>query len=274
MSHRVSLQTLGLIIGVFTMAACGGDGAEVLSSSSTAAVASTSATGGANGESTIDVADGDESMSTEPGGAGESTSTEPTVATTATTATVPGRNTTPGPSTTPDTSTTTSQPLPASSGPVPWSAAPLELSDLPDAYRLEWAEAGEPSACPFLAFADLGPEAEQATIRRAEHAREMLVVWDNPDGPGHDRRGEPCPDCGRGVVGLGTWQGAGNAVGPATIAWDDGSFANITTTIPWVLYGVTARIQPAGADCMYQIWSHIGVEHVEYLISQLRRVSA
>ena len=99
----------------------------------------------------------------------------------------------------------------------------------------------------------------------------MLVVWDNPDGPGHDRRGDPCPDCGRGVVGLGTWQGYGDVVGPATIAWDDGSFANIAT-LPSV-YGVSARIQPAGADCMYQLWSHVGVEHVEYLIGRLRQVT-
>lgn len=146
------------------------------------------------------------------------------------------------------------------------------MAALPDVYRLEWAEAGQPSTCPFLAFADLGPEAEQATIRRAEHASEMLVVWDNPSGPGHDTRGEPCDDCGRGVVGLGTWQHGSSSVGTVTITWADGSYANIAT-LPWV-YGVSARVQPAGADCVYQLWSHIGIQHVEYLISRLRQVVA
>lgn len=275
MPHRISQQSLGLFVCLFTMVACGGETAETLSSASTAAATSTSitvaagdgptSTGGDEGdESTSTEAADDESTSTEAADV-ESTSTEPPVESTATTAPVQDTNTTV------DSSTTTSEPLPVSSGPVPWSAAPLELADLPDVYRLEWAEAGEPTTCPFLAFEDLGPEAAEATIRRGEHDRNMLVVWDNPDGPGHDRRSEPCSDCGRGVVGLGTWQDEGNAVGPATIVWDDGSYANIAT-LPWV-YGVSARVQPAGADCMYQLWSHIGSEHVEYLIGRLRQVT-
>lgn len=168
-----------------------------------------------------------------------------------------------------DVPSTTAPQIP-SSGPPPWSAASLNLGDLSDVYRLEWAEAGEPTACPFLAFADLGPQAAQAVIRRAENHGEMLVVWDNPDGPGHGRSSEPCDDCGRGVVGIGTFQGDYHATGPATIAWDDGSFVNIAV-LPWA-YGISARLKPAGSNCIYQLWSHISREHVEFLISQLRLV--
>jgi len=165
--------------------------------------------------------------------------------------------------------TTTTGPQIGSSGPAPWTSGTIDLASLPEVYRLEWAEAGEPNTCPSLAFADLGPEAHEAEIRRAESGGEMLVAWDNPDGPGHDGRGEPCSDCGRGVVGLGTFQHSGYVVGPATIAWDDGSFANVAPGF----YGIEARIQPAGADCMYRLWSHVGFDHVHYLIGQLRQVN-
>ena len=272
MRRPASLPTLVLtflfvLAFLFMAAACGDDGNDALSSSSTVASIATESTGEGDGESTpTDTGAGDESQSTEATIDDKPTSTtESASETTSTTAPIPGASTTAAPS------TTSGEALPSSSGPAPWASAPLELSALPEVYRLEWAEAGQPDTCPFLAFAGLGPEAEAASIRRAEHDREMLVVWDNPDGPGHDRRGDPCPDCGRGVVGLGTWQGYGDVVGPATIAWDDGSFANIAT-LPSV-YGVSARIQPAGADCMYQLWSHIGVEHVEYLIGRLRQVT-
>lgn len=163
---------------------------------------------------------------------------------------------------------TTTAPQIASSGPAPWTAAPLELSALPEVYRLEWAEAGAPSSCPLLAYADLGPEAQEAKIRRAENDRELLIAWDNPDGPGHDHRSDPCSDCGRGVIGLGTIQSTSYVVGPATIAWDDGSFASVAPGH----YGIEARIQPAGADCKYRLWSHLGFDHLNYLISQLRKV--
>ncbi len=163
---------------------------------------------------------------------------------------------------------TTTAPQIGSSGPAPWTASPLELSALPEVYRLEWAEAGEPSTCPLLAYADLGPEGQEAAIRRAENDRELLIAWDNPDGPGHDRRGEPCSDCGRGVIGLGTVQSSSYVVGPATIAWDDGSFAHVAPGH----YGIEARIQLAGADCVYRLWSHLGFDHLNYLIGQLRTV--
>ncbi len=142
---------------------------------------------------------------------------------------------------------------------------PLALADPPDVYRLEWAEAGEPSTCPFLALVDLGPEAARGQIRRAASDREMLVAWDNPDGPGHAPSGEACEDCGRGVVDLGTLQGDYHATGPATIAWDGGSFANVDI-LPWA-YGISARIKPADSNCSYKLWSHISWGHVAYLLT-------
>jgi hypothetical protein len=153
---------------------------------------------------------------------------------------------------------------PDSAGPPPWSAPTLTLADLPSAYAEEWAEAGSPISCPCLALADLG-EAADATIRRAENAGESLLAWDRPTGPGHDAQGKPCEDCGRGAVGLGTFQGGQLRSGEALV-WDDGSEARIAPG----LYGAEAWIKPAGATCVYWLWSHLGDQHLRYLLTQLR----
>lgn len=152
-------------------------------------------------------------------------------------------------------------------GPAPWAGPALRFGDLPQVYADEWAEAGAPAGCPCLALATLGPEAADATIRRAENAGESLIAWDRPRGPGHDAQGVPCEDCGRGAIGLGTFQ-SGELPGPPTLEWDDGSVARI---VPG-LYGTEAWIRPAGADCIYWLWSHLGADHVRFLLTQLRRV--
>lgn len=158
-----------------------------------------------------------------------------------------------------------------SMGSPPWSEPPLPRSALPEEAYLEWAgEAGAPSACPLLYFADLGA-AEGAAIRRASNEGEMLVAWDSPAGPGHEGSGEPCADCGRGVIGLGTFQGNTRAGGlPAAYEWDDGS-VGWTIAEPYS-YGIEATVNVTGFDCSYWIWSHLGPEHLEYLLGQLRRV--
>ncbi len=253
---RISLVVMSAALAMLLMA-CGSESVETSTSASTQRGAGDSSPTESSAASPTSA----------PASESEPSSTEPAQpSTTATTA--PQLTST---SDRPETSapTTTGPDIP-SSGPAPWGADAIDPAALPDVYRLEWAEAGQPDTCPFLAFADLGPGAADATIRRGEHDREMLVTWDNPDGPGHDRTGEPCDDCGRGVVGLGTFQDG--HVGQATIAWDDGSFANVAE-LPWV-YGVSARIKPAGAECIYQLWSHLGHDHVSYLIGQLRLVEA
>lgn len=273
MRGRWTSWWVGIVAVQLALASCGGGAGEdqVLSSSTpvvtSASTTAPSATDGSDMDGSGDAADGSEAATSaeatvpdEPGADGSETATTPTIGPSA------GEGGAPPPTDAPDTTA----PRIPSSGPAPWSAAPLVLADLPDVYRLEWAEAGEPSTCPFLALVDLGPEAARAQIRRAESDREMLVAWDNPDGPGHAPSGEPCEDCGRGVVGLGTLQGDYHVTGPATIAWDDGSFANVDV-LPWA-YGISARIKPAGSNCIYKLWSHISWDHVLYLIGQLRVV--
>ncbi len=153
-------------------------------------------------------------------------------------------------------------------GDPPWDQPALLLAVVPSIPEDEWAEAGSPSTCPMLYFADLG-DAGGAAIRAAENSGEMLVAWDLGDGPGHNGDSTPCADCGRGVVGLGTFQSSSHT-GPVAYTWSDGSEARLRTG-PYS-YGVEAFVSVEGFDCDYWIWTHLGDDHLVYLMSQLRRV--
>ena len=150
----------------------------------------------------------------------------------------------------------------------PWALPALAAADVAPIAHDEWAEAGSPSACPMLFFADLGIAAD-AVIRHAANSGEMLVAWDLPDGPGHAGDGSQCEDCGRGVIGLGTFQHS-TYDGPVSYEWSDGSEARLRTG-PYY-YGVEAFLRIDGFSCDYWVWSHLGEQHLEYLFSQLRRV--
>jgi len=158
----------------------------------------------------------------------------------------------------------------AEAGEPAWvTAPPLTATDVSDLYVLEWeGEANAPASCPMLAYADLGPEATGATIRRATSEGEMLLAWDRPSGPGHDGSSEPCADCGRGAVGLGTFLGGQTGDRAITRRWSDGSEAATFAGF----YGTEAYLQPEGFNCIYWMWSHLGEDHLDYLFSQLRRV--
>lgn len=155
-------------------------------------------------------------------------------------------------------------------GAPPWEQPALDPAGLDRIYFLEWeGEANAPASCPLLAFADLGDEASGASIRRAANAGEMLVAWDRPSGPGHDGASNPCDDCGRGAIGLGTFQGSPFLGGEPTHRWDDGSEARVAVG----LYGIEARLHVDGFDCTYWLWSHLGEDHLDSLFTRLRRVA-
>jgi hypothetical protein len=150
-----------------------------------------------------------------------------------------------------------------------WLEDPIARAEVPDLVFLEWeSEAGAPDGCPLLYPTDLG-EADAATIRRASNEGEMLVAWDLTDGPGHNGDGTPCDDCGRGVIGLGTFQ-FGRFEGPVAYRWSDGSEVRLRTG-PFS-YGTEAFARVAGFACDYWVWSHLGEEHLVTLLSSMRRV--
>lgn len=183
-----------------------------------------------------------------------------------------GSTTTGPPATVATTAEPSGQPPPAvpTLGDPAWATEPpMAAGEIDRVYLLEWAdEAGAPAACPLLVFADLGEEASDARIRRATNQGEMLVAWDRPSGPGHNGSGEPCADCGRGAVGLGTFQ-LGTVIGePITHRWADGSEGAAYAGF----YGTEMRLRPAGFDCTYWLWSHLGPDHLDTLLGRLRRV--
>jgi hypothetical protein len=153
-------------------------------------------------------------------------------------------------------------------GNPPWAADAIAADAVSSIAHEEWAESGSRSSCPMLFFADLG-QAEDAVIRRASNSGEMLVAWDLSNGPGHSGDSTPCNDCGRGVVGLGTFPRESFA-GPVAYTWSDGSEARLRTG-PYS-YGAEAFVQVTGFDCDYWLWTHLGQEHLESLLSQLRLV--
>ena len=159
-------------------------------------------------------------------------------------------------------------PEPVALGDAPWDQPALPLSVVPSVAEDEWAEAGSPESCPMLYFADLG-DAGGAVIRNAANEGEMLAAWDLGGAPGHNGDGTPCDDCGRGVIGLGTFQGSSYSA-PVAYTWVDGSEARLRTGP--TSYGVEAFVRVAGFSCDYWLWSHLGEEHLLYLMSQLRRV--
>jgi hypothetical protein len=145
---------------------------------------------------------------------------------------------------------------------------PLAQEEIASLYLDEWmGEAGAPASCPLLVFSDLGQEAADAIPRRAANEGEMLVAWDRPSGPGHTGDSEPCADCGRGVVGLGTFQSFVPAEARVTHRWEDGSVGDMYEGF----YGTEMHLRPAGFDCTYWLWSHLGPDHLEYLLTRLRR---
>lgn len=159
--------------------------------------------------------------------------------------------------------------------PAPWSGARLQSDAVPAVYLTEWQKAENRSTCAPLAFASLGT-GEGATPRRANFSGGWAVAYDKPGLPGKDASGYDCADCGRSAFGI---AGAGIEATDDVVArwpnqrtWADGSSAG------WGLEGDTgpgwlAYVKVADQQCLYNVWSNVSREHLEFLMSQLRRVS-
>lgn len=161
--------------------------------------------------------------------------------------------------------------------PAPWSGPPVTTSEAPAVLVSEWLEAENRASCAPLAFDDLGRRLEGASARRAHFGGGWAVAWDRRGLPGVAPTGEPCDDCGRGVVGIaGTGVDAAGVdweMWPHYIEWRDGSRAG---------YGPEggdgprhlAYLEVAGQDCLYNVWSFLGRDHLEFLLGELRFVES
>jgi len=143
---------------------------------------------------------------------------------------------------------------------APWSAARLSSADIPAVYRNEWQRAENRRSCALLAPASLGKGAD-ATPRAATFSGGWAVAYD---------RGSL-----RSAFGIAGSGGTPDSTTfddwPHKIRWADGSSAGYGPeggTGPNDL----AYLRVAGQHCLYNVWSRLGIAHLEYLLSQLRFV--
>lgn len=155
---------------------------------------------------------------------------------------------------------------------APWDANPSISA--PQVLLDEWSGATNRARCAPLAFADTGDAGRGGTPRRATFSGGWGVSWDVPGQPGRDTSGNPCATCGRGTFGI-----AGTG-----IDWDAPSRV-LTNRMEWsggnlAAYGPEggsgpswlAQVRVADQQCMYNVWSYAGREHLEHLLRNIRRV--
>ncbi|HYI10191.1 MAG TPA: hypothetical protein VEK57_14115 [Thermoanaerobaculia bacterium] len=144
---------------------------------------------------------------------------------------------------------------------APWRGEPLARTSVPSVYTTQWEKAENRATCAMIAPRSLGDAGAAATPRAATFSGGWAVAYDLPNL--------------RSAFGV---AGAGVKVGEPTYdkwpyvqEWGDGSK---------VEYGPEggqgpnqlAYLHIAGQDCLYNVWSRLGKEHLELLIRELRRV--
>jgi hypothetical protein len=158
------------------------------------------------------------------------------------------------------------QPPPAPPAPpaatlAPWSGERLAAGAVPAVFATEWRKAANRATCALIAPASLGA-GTGATPRGATFSGGWAVAYDRPGlrsafgvaGTG-SRAADPSYD---------DW--------PHRRTWPDGSSTGYGPeggTGPNQL----AYLRIQGQDCLYNVWSRLGVAHLEQLLESLRFVA-
>lgn len=154
----------------------------------------------------------------------------------------------------------TSVPIPSGAR-APWREERLASAAVPAVYVTQWRKAENRATCALVAPRSAGAAAEGATPRAANFAGGWAVAYDLPD-----------LRSAFGVAGAGVRAGEPSyANWPYVQQWDDGSRAE---------YGPEggegpnqlAYLRIQGQDCLYNVWSRLGREHLELLLRELRLV--
>ena len=144
--------------------------------------------------------------------------------------------------------------------PAPWSGPRLARSEVPSVYGREWSKADNRATCALVAPAALGDGAG-ATPRAATFAGGWAVAYDRPGM--------------RSAVGI-----AGAGVTPDSTTYDSWPHRIMWADSSAAGYGPEGGSGPnqlaflriAGQGCLYNVWSRLGIPHLEYLLGQLRFV--
>ncbi|MCS6800014.1 MAG: hypothetical protein NZ898_16110, partial [Myxococcota bacterium] len=150
---------------------------------------------------------------------------------------------------------------------APWSRGELSAAEVPSVLLAAWRSADNAAECAPLAPVEVG----RAVARRAPLEGGWAVEFDQRGARGMGRDGTPCERCGRAAFGV-----AGTAMSPdadamldgAQASWADGSFALIESGEG----AAVASIAIQGQNCVYQVWSMLGEEHLRSLVERLRFV--
>jgi hypothetical protein len=155
---------------------------------------------------------------------------------------------------------TTAAPPPPVPSTAPWRGEALARASVPAVYVAEWQKAENRATCALVAPRSLGA-GEGATPRAARFAGGWAVAYDLPD-----------LRSAFGIAGAGVKTTDDTyAKWPYVRSWDDGSKAE---------YGPEggqgpnqlAYLRIQGQDCLYNVWSRLGREHLEHLLKELRFV--
>jgi hypothetical protein len=164
----------------------------------------------------------------------------------------------------------------------PWAGGAIGRDAVPEVALAEYDKSGMGPDCPLMTFADLG-EAAGAIPRRADFGEgQWATAWDSQGFPGVEASGVPCPDCGRGALGIASVLDPGDPIvddeGASTsMAFDDGSTVAIFDGDPVTedndgIQRYAATVRMPGNVCVYSLWSYLSLEHLEFLITNLRTV--
>ncbi len=145
--------------------------------------------------------------------------------------------------------------------PAPWSAPPLAAAEVHALHLTTWRAADNRASCALLVPTSLGA-GEGATPRPATFAGGWGIAYDLSG-----------LRSAFGVAGTGAAAAAAGTYDewPHERVWRDGSRAG---------YGpeggsgpnMLAYLRVDGQECLYNVWSRLGVEHLEQLLESLRFV--
>lgn len=164
--------------------------------------------------------------------------------------------------------------MPASVDPVvgtPWSGARLSSAEVPYVYTTVWRSAENRKRCALLAFRDTGAP---GTLAAGKGANPRAATFAGGWGVAYDLPGQRSAF---GVAGAGV-KVEGDSSAPIYDAWPYHRTWSDGSRVGYGPEGGTGPNQLAylripGQNCLYNVWSRLGVAHLEALLEQLRFVT-
>jgi hypothetical protein len=144
---------------------------------------------------------------------------------------------------------------------APWSAPALRPTDVSQVYLQQWARAENRTDCALIAPSAIDPSA--ATPRAAEFSGGWAVAYDVAG-----------QRSAFGVAGTGVDADASGTYDdwPNRMEWADGSTVGYGPEGGGATTKLLAYLRIAGQECLYNVWSERGREHLEALLRALRFV--